>query len=137
VLDGAAPFYRTYRCKDGKHVAVGPIEPTFYRLLLELLGIDDPVFSDQHDRAIGIASASPATDLRDASREEWVAVFAGTDACVAPVNSLSESLADRPFAGARIVRGYRRREQPALPTVSGHTLNRASEPARWQCPGAS
>jgi alpha-methylacyl-CoA racemase len=54
TLDGAAPFYRTYRCKDGKHVAVGAIEPPFYKLLVERLGlIDDPLFSQQSDRACG------------------------------------------------------------------------------------
>ena len=49
-LVGAAHFYGTYECADGKHVAVGAIEPHVYRKLLELCGIDDPDFRHQWDR---------------------------------------------------------------------------------------
>jgi alpha-methylacyl-CoA racemase len=95
VLDGAAPFYRTYRCRDGKHIAVGAIEPQFYKMLLEKLGIDDVLFQRQHDRTLWPEQANYLRCLfAERDRDDWVSLFFGSDACVAPVNSLSESLTD-------------------------------------------
>ena len=92
LLDGSAPFYRCYACSDGGFVAVGPLEPRFYAELLAGLGLDDEDLPDQYD-----TSAWPG--LRDRfsavfatrTRDEWEAVFEGTDACVAPVLSLAEA----------------------------------------------
>ncbi len=93
LLDGAAPFYDTYACADGRHVAVGPLEPQFYAQLLERCGLsDDPVFSDQND-----ASRWPqmkqrlAEVFRSRTRDEWCARFDGSDACVAPVLDWDEA----------------------------------------------
>jgi alpha-methylacyl-CoA racemase len=96
TLDGAAPFYRTYRCKDGKHVAVGAIEPPFYKLLVERLGlIDDPLFSQQSDRGMWPQQTAVMEKVfLSRTRDAWALDFADTDACVAPVNSLNESALD-------------------------------------------
>lgn len=95
VLDGAAPFYRTYECKDGFRVAVGAIEPQFFALLLRGLGIDGRAFGEQNDRSMWQAqSAHIAAAFRSRPRSEWLAIFNGSDACVAPVNTLSGSLQD-------------------------------------------
>jgi len=97
TIDGAAPFYRTYRCKDGKAVSVGAIEPQFYRLFLEQLKLEStPLFSSQHDRSLWCDQAAALEQIfAMRERDEWVSIFAGSDACVAPVNSLEESLKDR------------------------------------------
>ncbi|WP_239478197.1 CaiB/BaiF CoA-transferase family protein [Hydrogenophaga sp. YM1] len=96
TIDGAAPFYRTYRCKDGKAISVGAIEPQFYKLLLERLQLHETsLFARQHDRSLWgqqISALEPLFLTR--KRDEWVAIFADCDACVAPVNSLEESLKD-------------------------------------------
>lgn len=95
TLDGVAPFYRTYRCSDGQHIAVGAIEPPFYRQLLEQLGLGGPLFADQHDRTRWAEQAQALqAAFSQRPRSAWTALFAGTDACVAPVNSLAESLHD-------------------------------------------
>ncbi|MGA8993898.1 MAG: CaiB/BaiF CoA-transferase family protein [Nocardioidaceae bacterium] len=94
LLDGGAPFYDTYRCADGRHVAVGALERPFYAALLAGLGLDDdPDDPDaQYDR-----SSWPALRARleaafaTRSRDDWAEVFAGTDACVTPVLSLAEA----------------------------------------------
>ena len=93
LLDGAAPFYTVYRCADGRHVAVGAIEPPFYAALLRVLGLDaDPLFAVQNDRA-----AWPAMRIRLAevfaarSRDDWADAFEGQGACVTPVLSLTEA----------------------------------------------
>ena len=92
MLDGGAHFYGVYQCKDGKHLAVGSIEPQFYAILRDKLGLAGAGFDDQHDRAKWPAlKEKVAAAIRTRTRDEWAAVFADTDACVAPVLSLEEA----------------------------------------------
>jgi alpha-methylacyl-CoA racemase len=100
LLDGSTPYYAVYPTSDGGHMAVGAIEPKFYAQFVELLGVDvDPTL--QNDR-----STWPDTRARftaafaTRTRSEWTAVFEGTDACVAPVLSLTEA-ASHPHVAAR------------------------------------
>jgi alpha-methylacyl-CoA racemase len=93
LLDTGAHFYDVYECKDGAYVSIGSIEPQFYRELLEKTGLTgDPELAGQMNR-----SAWPALKLRLAevfktkTRDEWVAIMEGSDACFAPVLSLSEA----------------------------------------------
>lgn len=92
TLDGAAPYYRTYRCRDGKHVAVGAIEPPFFRSLIKGLGLESALFDSQHDRALWPLQARALEDVfATRSRDEWDEIFRETEACVSPVRSLAES----------------------------------------------
>ena len=92
LLDGGAPFYGTYRCADGKYLAVGPIEPPFYRTFLALAGVDDPLFERQFDRSLWPELRQRlAAHLATRSRDAWCAVFAGSDACVSPVLDMDEA----------------------------------------------
>ena len=101
MLDGAAPFYNTYETSDGRFVAVGAIEPQFYRLLLEKLGLDGAALPPQHDRAQWPAMQERfAAIFRTRTRDEWCAVMEGTDICFAPVLSIAEAPA-HPQAVAR------------------------------------
>jgi alpha-methylacyl-CoA racemase len=99
-LDGGWPFYAVYATKDGRHVAVGALEPKFYRQLLELLGLDaDPDL--QHDRSTWPElRRSLEKRFAERTRDEWAALFEGTDACVAPVLGLTEA-ATHPQLAAR------------------------------------
>lgn len=92
LLDGGAPFYGTYRCADGKWLAVGPIEPQFHDLLLEKLGLPAEEFADRWNpeswpRLRPRLEAVFATRTRDA----WCALLELTDACVAPVLDFDEA----------------------------------------------
>jgi len=92
MLDGGAHFYDTYRCADGKHVALGAIEPQFYATLRERCGLTDPAFDAQMDPAAWPAlkeklEALFATKTRDA----WCALLEGSDACFAPVLDWDEA----------------------------------------------
>jgi alpha-methylacyl-CoA racemase len=102
LLDGAAPFYRTYRCADGGHVAVGCLEPQFYSAFLRVLELEsDPLFADQHDRSAWPVMGDRLEALfARRARDEWVDAFAGADACVAPVLGLREA-ARHPHNAAR------------------------------------
>ena len=93
LLDGSAPFYGTYRCADGGHVAVGCLEPEFYAAFLAVLELaDDPLFAHQYDRSAWpeMAERLEAT-FAERARDEWARLFAGRDACVTPVLGLAEA----------------------------------------------
>lgn len=100
-LDGGAPFYGVYETADGGHMAVGAIEPPFYASLLSVLGVDPDELGHQLDRAAWPAARDRiATAFATRTREEWTALFDGTDACVTPVLDLAEARA-HPHAVAR------------------------------------
>lgn len=91
LLDSGAPFYDTYACADGRYVAVGALEPQFYAALLAGLELTDQDLPEQLDQAGWPLLRQRFTDtFASRSRDEWVAVFDGTDACVAPVLSFAE-----------------------------------------------
>lgn len=93
MLDGGAHFYGVYETSDGGHMAVGPVEPQFYRLFIDLLGLaEDARFVAQNDPTRWAAlRAELAQVFRTRTRAEWAAVFEGTDACVAPVLTMHEA----------------------------------------------
>ena len=91
-LDGGAHFYDTYACADGKWLAVGPIEPQFYALLLQKCEIDDPRFAQQWDRSQWPALKQVLREVfATRTRDAWCALFAGTDACITPVLDMNEA----------------------------------------------
>ena len=95
VLDGAAPYYTTYLTADGGYVAVGAIEEKFWRALIAGLGLDPASLPDRaQPRNWPALREVIARVLARRTRDEWDAVFRDTDACVTPVLSLAESMAD-------------------------------------------
>jgi alpha-methylacyl-CoA racemase len=92
LLDGAAPFYDTYACADGKFVAVGALEPKFFAQLCELCGLDDAFRDAQMDRSRWPLMKLRLADVfRTRTRDEWCALLEGTDACFAPVLDWDEA----------------------------------------------
>jgi alpha-methylacyl-CoA racemase len=101
LLDGAAPFYDTYECADGRYVAVGALEPQFYVHLLRGLGLDGAELPGRDDPANWpVLRARFAEIFATRTRDEWARVFDGTDACVTPVLRFDE-VARHPHAAAR------------------------------------
>jgi alpha-methylacyl-CoA racemase len=101
VLSGEAHFYNVYRCADGKWLSLGSIEPPFYRALGEALGLNDADWQAQYDPARWPAlHARLEAIFATRTREDWCALFEGSDACVAPVLSLDEA-PDHPHNRAR------------------------------------
>ena len=96
LLDTGAPFYDVYSCADGQFLAVGALEPQFYAALLQGLGVaGDETFPDRYSPEQWPALRERFTELfAGRTRDEWWQVFAGTDACVAPVWSLLEATED-------------------------------------------
>ncbi|GAA2639083.1 CaiB/BaiF CoA transferase family protein [Paractinoplanes durhamensis] len=101
MLDGGSPFYDTYRTSDGGFLAVGALEPPFYAALLTGLGLDTEDLPSQHDRdGWPVLRQRFAEVIGSRTRDDWAAVFAGSDACVAPVLSPAEA-PDHPHNRAR------------------------------------
>jgi alpha-methylacyl-CoA racemase len=102
LFAGGAPFYDVYITQDGKYISLGALEPQFYALLLEKLGIDNPAL-------VGLGSATvmqPEAQARwpllreeltrvfkTRTRDAWCSLLEGTDVCFAPVLSVQEAMA--------------------------------------------
>lgn len=92
MLDGAAHFYDTYETADGKYVSIGSIEPQFYRLLVELAGVDAREFAPQYDPTRWPELKKRLAEaFKRRSRDEWCRIMEGTDVCFAPVLSMDEA----------------------------------------------
>jgi alpha-methylacyl-CoA racemase len=92
LLDGGAPFYGTYETADGRYISLGALEPKFFKLLAEALGLEARFVLRQYDRRLwpemrlAIAAA-----VRGRSRDDWCLRLEGSDACFAPVLTFAEA----------------------------------------------
>ncbi len=95
MLDGAAPYYDTYQCSDGKWISIGSIEPQFYALLMEKLGVDkgsDASFATQFDQSQWPELKSKISDIISRKTSaEWCELMEGTDVCFGPVLDMNEA----------------------------------------------
>ena len=98
-----SPFYDVYECADGKFVTLGALEPQFYRLLLEKLGLTDVSPARQYDKAGWPAlKARVAALFRSREQAHWCALLEGTDVCFAPVLTLDEARRHRHIASRNL-----------------------------------
>jgi alpha-methylacyl-CoA racemase len=91
ILDTGAPWYNVYETKDGKYISIGAIEERFYQELLSKLKLNEKDLP-QHDRS-GWPQMKALFEktFKSKTRDEWIKVFEGSDACFAPVLSWSEA----------------------------------------------
>ena len=139
MLDGAAPFYRCYACADGKHVAVAALEPEFFALLLDGLGLERTRFV-QRDRS-GWAEMERvfAETFARRPRDAWATVFEKIDACVAPVLSFSEARAyphniAREIYAGRLPAAAPRFGNAPFAAEAGGEIEAVEALARWSRP---
>jgi alpha-methylacyl-CoA racemase len=94
MLDTAAHFYDTYECADGQFVSIGSIEPQFYALLRDKLGLtDDHDFDAQMDKSQWpVLKARLTAIFKLQPRDHWVDLMEGTDICFAPILSMTDAL---------------------------------------------
>ena len=101
LLDGGAPFYRTYGTADGKYISVGALEPEFFAELVHRAGLPESQIKIQSDRGQWQdMHARCAEVFRLRTRDEWTALFEGSDACAGPVLTFTEA-AEHPHNAAR------------------------------------
>ncbi len=92
IVDGGSHFYGVYETKDGKHISLGAIEPKFYKLMVELLGLEGVDLSRQLDRAGWQAMREKvAAAVLGKTRDEWCEILEGTDVCFAPILDMAEA----------------------------------------------
>ncbi len=90
LIDGGSPFYNIYETKDAKWVSIGAIEPKFYAILIEKTGLNVDV-KNQMDKSTWEDIKKQLTSIfKSKTRDQWVEIMDGSDACVSPVLSLSE-----------------------------------------------
>ena len=101
LLDTGAPFYDSYETSDGRHIALGAVEPQFYALLRDKAGLDASAFDDQMDRSAWPKQKALLAEIFvRKTRAEWCAILEHSDACFAPVLSMREA-PDHPHNRAR------------------------------------
>ncbi len=92
LLDSGCPFYDTYETADDRHIAVGCLEPQFFAEFARLLPLDQQFAAGQYDQKLWPRMREAiAVRVQEKSRDEWDRLFAGTDACIAPVLSFAEA----------------------------------------------
>ncbi|WP_338702435.1 CaiB/BaiF CoA-transferase family protein [Streptomyces sp. Q6] len=134
LLDGGCPFYGTYETADGRYMAVGALEQQFYDEFIALMGLADIAPARKDLTRWDELRDAVAARFKDRTRDEWTAVFEGSDACVAPVLSLREAPAHPHLAarGTFVEHGGITQPAPA-PRFSATPATVRSGPAR---PGA-
>jgi alpha-methylacyl-CoA racemase len=124
-LDGGAPFYDTYKCSDGRFVAVGALEERFFAALVEGLGLIGVEHARQHDRAYWPELRRRfAKTFATRTRDDWCERLAGTEACVTPVLTFAEA-AQHPHLAQR-----------GTFVVAGGVTQAAAAPRFSRTPGA-
>tara|TARA_R110002095_G_scaffold210948_1_gene198598 strand:- start:15637 stop:16791 length:1155 start_codon:yes stop_codon:yes gene_type:complete len=92
LLDGGRPWYDSYETADGRHICIGPIEPKFYAQLINLLGLPEDTLPKQNDPQGWADLRQRFTSIfLTKTRDEWSQILEGTDACFAPVLSVTEA----------------------------------------------
>ena len=92
MIDGGLPWYGVYACADGQHIAIGPLEPKFWAEFQRLAGFAEGELPDRSRRDLWPELRRILTDrIASKTRDEWAAIFEGSDACVSPVLTLSEA----------------------------------------------
>lgn len=115
VIDGGAPWYSVYRTRDDRYLAIAALEPPFYQELLARLGLaGDPTLPGQFEiERWGELRDRIARVVETRTRDEWAAIFDGSDACVAPVLALGEAPAHPHLAARRTFERIHGVVQPA------------------------
>ncbi|MGD9659769.1 MAG: CaiB/BaiF CoA transferase family protein [Porticoccaceae bacterium] len=92
-LDGGAPYYDVYETADGKYVSIGAIEPQFYALLVDIIGVDREKFTRWKEDKANWPALKRELQLvfKAKTRAQWSELMEGTDVCFAPVLSFEEA----------------------------------------------
>jgi len=130
LLDSGAFFYETYETKDGKHMAVGAIEPQFYANLLRVLELRDPPYEQMDIVHWPDMKETFAKIFKRRTRAEWAQAFAGQDACVTPVLTLNEIETNEQMSARNVVLKHDS-------AAHGDTRSIAAAPRLSRTPGAN
>ncbi|MCF3593914.1 CoA transferase [Rhodobacteraceae bacterium LMO-12] len=129
-LDGGAPYYGVYECADARWISLAPLEPQFFDQFRSLLGLPEDFYPDRNDKTVWPKRRKEFAEIfLSKSRDEWCALFEGTDVCIAPVLDPNEA-PQHPHNRARAVF---QQEKPPLPSPSPRFATTANTPMRHAC----
>ena len=130
-LDGGSHYYNTYETSDGEHICIGSIEPQFYQLLLDTVGLTKEELGWQHDKANWPANKARLAEIfKTKTRDEWTEIMGQTDICFAPVLRMSEAPAHPQNAARKSFVEIAGVAQPGpAPKFSRTNVTQISEPA--------
>jgi len=132
VLDTGAPFYDTYETKDCKFISLGSLEPQFYAELIQKLGLENEGLPPQMDKNGWDTLRERFTNLfKTKTRDEWDAVLAGSDACYAPVLTMSEATNNEHMVARRTIIERDGVPQPAPAQRFSRTTAEVQRSAPW------
>ncbi len=132
LLDTGAPFYDTYETSDGKFISLGSLEPQFYAELIQKLGLEGEELPWQMDRTGWETLREKFTALfKTKTRAEWDAVLKATDACYAPVLTMSEAAQDEHMLARKTIIERDGVVQPAPAPRFSRTVAEIERPAPW------
>jgi alpha-methylacyl-CoA racemase len=132
VLDTGAPFYDTYETADGKFVSLGSLEPQFYAELIQRLGLESGDLPAQMDRGGWDTLRDRFTALfKTKTRDEWDAILAGSDACYAPVLTMSEATGNEHIKARNTIIERDGVPQPAPAPRFSRTVAEVERSAPW------
>jgi len=132
LLDTGAPFYDTYETSDGKFISLGSLEPQFYAELIQKLGLEGEQLPWQMDRTGWETLRERFTALfKTKTRDEWDAILKATDACYAPVLTMSEAAQDEHMLARQTIIERDGVAQPAPAPRFSRTIAEIERPAPW------
>lgn len=116
LLNGGYPFYRVYRCADGRYLSVGAIEPQFWEAVCNTIGLEE-LTAEQFAQEPRRSEIHRILESRFESktRDDWVLTFAGIDACVAPVNDFEEMASDPQVTAREMILDGKALRQMGIP----------------------
>ncbi len=103
LVTGGSPRYQVYRCADGRWLACAPLEQKFWMNFCRVIGMPEALADDHLDPSESMAAVRDLIAAR--SSAEWLAAFAGVDACVTLVKSIGEAADDPHFQSRGLFRG--------------------------------
>jgi crotonobetainyl-CoA:carnitine CoA-transferase CaiB-like acyl-CoA transferase len=116
-INGGAPYYDVYACKDGRWVSVGALEPKFFQNLCRVLGLAELAQRQEDQQSWPELSARLSARFLERPRDEWWAELRNADACVTPVYALDEALRDPHHLARGMVASVEHPRLGAIPTV--------------------
>jgi alpha-methylacyl-CoA racemase len=135
MMDSGSHYYDVYQCADGRWLSVGALEPKFYAELLRILEIDPATLGPQNDPASWPrAKQILASKFRSRNRDDWAALFAASDACVAPVLDWDEAAAHPQLQARDTLVTLDGIVQPAPAPRFSHTPNATPSPPQANTP---
>ncbi len=130
ILSGAAPFYRTYRCADGRYIAIGAIEPQFYQRFIDTMELHAFAHHQQRDPDHWPQMCAILEEkFKSRTLDQWLEKLAPLDACINAVLPMGAAFTDPHLTARRVFVDIDGAPQPAPAPRFSRTPGAIQSPA--------